>query len=145
MLATIFYFSTIFIIFIECGWVLHPIDKTDDAKKFFKLSAENKDKKWDDYSDQYKSELKSKIGLLYVFVWFIIGLFTVQWVGFLAILLFNLLIIAPISKLLKFSFAYTILHWFNSFIGLAFAIFTIINHFHLRIDLFQYFNSFLAK
>ena len=145
MLATIFYLSTIFIIFIELAWVLHPIDKTEDSKKFFKISAENKGKKWDDYSDEYKSELKSKIGLLYVFVWFIIGLFTVQWVAFLAILLFNLLIIAPISKLLKFSFGYTVLHWFNSIIGLAFAIFIIINHYHLRIDLFQYFSSFLAK
>ena len=145
MLATIFYLSTIFIIFIELAWVFHPIDKTEDSKKFFKLLAENKGKKWDDYSDEYKYELKYKIGLLYVFVWFIIGLFTFQWFGFLAVLLFNLLIIAPISKLVKFSFAYTVLHWLNSIIGLAFAIFTIINHFHLRIDIFQLFSSFFVK
>ena len=145
MLATIFYLSTIFIIFIELAWVLHPIDKTENAKKFFKLTAENKGKKWDDYSSEYKSELKFKIGLLYFFVWFIVGLFTFQWAGFLVVLLFNLLIIAPISKLVKFSFAYTVLHWLNSIIGLAFAIFTIINHYHLRIDLFQFFSSLLLK
>ena len=145
MLATIFYLSTIIIIIYEINWIVRPIEMTKKVQEFFKISDENKGKKWDESSSEYKTQLKNNIPRLYVLFWFIIGLFSFQWFGFLAVLLFNLLIIGPISKLIKFSFAYTILHWFNSFIGLAFSIFTIINHFHLRIDLFQYFNSFLAK
>ena len=143
MLATIFYLSTIFIIFFEWSWIARPIEKTKEAESFFKISKENKGKKWDDYSDEYKKVVKSKIWYLYVFIWLIIGLFTFQWFGFLTILLFNLVCISPLSKLSKFSFAYTVLHWLNSIIGLAFAIFTIINHYHLRIDLFQLFSSLL--
>ena len=145
MLATIFYLSTIFIIIYKMNWILRPIEMTRKMQKFFKISDENKDKKWDESSIEYKAQIKNNIPRLYVLFWFIIGLFSFQWFGFLAVLLFNLVLIAPFSKLLRFSFAYTVLHWLNSIIGLAFAIFTIINHYHLRIDLFQYFSSFLAK
>jgi hypothetical protein len=48
---------------------------------------------------------------------------------------------APLSKMLRYSFAYTALHWFNSIIGFVFAIFVTINHFHLKIDIYKLFIS----
>ena len=114
---------------------MSPIEKTRNTEKFMELSKLNKGKKWDDYSDEYKSELKSKIGKVLVLLWLFVGLLTFQWVGFLAVILFNIVVMAPLSALTKYSMAYTVLHWFNSLIGFAFGIFVIINHYHLKIDL----------
>ena len=62
-----------------------------------------------------------------------------QWILFLSFLLLNILIVGPISKLVRFSFAYTLLHWINSLIGFAFGLFVVINHFHLKIDTYKLF------
>ena len=131
----LFYFVAIFFIWREMLWVYSPIQMTADVKKFDELSKLNKGKKWDLMTPEYKSEIKSKILLLPIVIWMFIGLFTFQWQIFLLMLILNLVIIAPLSKLTKFSFAYTALHWANSVIGFAFGVFVIINKYHLHIDL----------
>ena len=142
-MTTIYYLSTILFIWVEWAWLVSPIEKTNDAKKFFELSKLNKGKKWDEFSKEYKSELKSKVWLIWILLWMFIGLFTFQWAGFLAMLVFNILIVSPLSKLTRYSITYTIIHWFNSLIGFAFGVFVIINHYHLKIDLTQWFVSLL--
>lgn len=137
-MTTIFYLSTIFFIWIEWNWLISPIEKTNDAKKLFGLSNEFKGKKWNEYSDEYKSELKSKFWLIGIILWMFIGLFTFQWVAFLAMLIFNVMIISPIIKLTRYTMAYTVIHWINSLIGFVFGVFVIINHYHLKIDLTQW-------
>jgi len=138
-MTSIYYFSTIIFIWVELLWIMSPIEKTLEAKQFAELSKENKGKKWDDFSSEYKTEIKKKLGLLYIVIWMLIGLFTVQWVAFLAILIFNFGIINPLSKIKKYSMFYTVIHWLNSIIGFAFAVFVIINHYHLHIDLTELF------
>jgi ABC-type lipoprotein release transport system permease subunit len=142
-MTTIFYLSTIFFIWIEWNWLISPIEKTNDAKKLFGLSNEFKGKKWNEYSDEYKSELKSKFWLIGIILWMFIGLFTFQWVAFLAMLIFNVMIISPITKLTRYTMAYTVIHWINSLIGFVFGVFVIINHYHLKIDLTQWVLSFI--
>jgi hypothetical protein len=142
-MTTIYYLSTILFILLEWNWLVSPIEKTNDAKRFLELSKLNKGKNWDEFSKEYKSELKSKVWLILIFIWMFIGLFTFQWAGFLAMLVFNILIISPLSKLTRYSITYTIIHWFNSLIGFAFGVFVIINHYHLKIDLTQWFVSIL--
>lgn len=142
-MTTIYYLSTILFIWVEWAWLVSPIEKTNDAKKFFELSKQFKGKKWDEFSKEYKSELKSKVWLIWILLWMFIGLFTFQWAGFLAMLVFNILIISPISKLTRFSIAYTVIHWLNSVVGFAFGVFVIINHYHLKIDLIQWFVSLI--
>ena len=134
-MTTIYYLSTIIFLLIEFQWLVSPIEKTNQTRKFMALSKLNKGKKWDEFSEEYKSELKSKIWLLYVLFWMLIGLFTFQWQAFLAMIVFNFMIINPISKLVKNTFLYTILHWINSFIGFAFGVFVIVNHYHLKLNL----------
>ena len=134
-MTTIYYLSTIIFLLIELHWLVSPIEKTNKARKFMALSKLNKDKKWDEFSEEYKSQLKSKIWLLYVLFWMLIGLFTFQWQAFLAMIVFNFMIINPISKLVKNTFLYTILHWINSLIGFAFGVFVIVNHYHLKLNL----------
>ena len=137
-MEAIYYLSSIIFICIELSWILSPIEKTNDAKKFFELTKQFKGKKWSELSKEYKSEIKSKVWLIFVLFWMFIGLFTSQWVAFLSMILFNILVIAPISKLTRFSITYTIIHWTNSIIGLIFGIFIIINHYHLKIDLYKW-------
>jgi len=114
---------------------MSPLEKTKDSLAFKELMKLNKGKKWDEFSEDYKSELKSKIWLLYILFWMLVGLFTFQWQAFLIMIVFNILIIAPLSKIFKNTFMYTVLHWINSLIGFAFGVFIIINHYHLKLNL----------
>lgn len=138
-MSTIFYLMSIVLIFIEINWILSPIEKTDQSKRFLELSKQHKGIKFDLYSDEYKSLFYNKAWGFFVYFWVIGGLLTSQWILFLSFLLLNILIVGPISKLVRFSFAYTLLRWINSLIGFAFGLFVVINHFHLKIDTYKLF------
>jgi len=49
----------------------------------------------------------------------------------------------PLSKLVKDTFLYTVLHWFNSLIGFAFGVFVIVNHYHLKLNLTEIISSYV--
>lgn len=142
MLETIYYLSTLFFLYEELMWLVKPKQKNKEYKEFSELSELNKDKKWKEYSKEFKESVGNRwIGLFFL-LWMFFGLFTDQWVAFLIIFIFNVVVIAGIEKLLvKFSFNYVILHWINSLIGLIFGIFVIVNHYHLKIDLTKWFIS----
>ncbi len=142
-MTTIYYLSTIIFLVIELGWLISPIEKANKARKFLELSKQIKDKKWDEFSEEFKSEFKSNLWQVWILIWLFIGLFTFQWAGFLAMLIFNILIVSPLSKLTINTFFYIILHWVNSIVGFVFAIFVIVNHYHLKIDLTQWFIGFI--
>lgn len=81
-ITNIYYLSALFFIFHELFWLTSPIEKTKDAKKFFELSNSFKGKRWNEYSKEYKDEIKSKVGLIFLMLWLLMGIFTYQWVGF---------------------------------------------------------------
>lgn len=142
-MTTLYYLTALFFIWSELSWLISPIEKTKSAKNFLELAKSIKGKKWDEFPKDVKSELKSKIWKVWILIWLFIGLFTFQWIAFLVMIIFNLFIILPISRLVKFSIAYTILGWINALIGFAFGIFVIVNHYHLKIDLTQWFVSLI--
>lgn len=142
-METIFYLSAVFLLWNELDWILRPIKKTNEARQFKILSGINKGKKWDEFTDEYKSVVKSKVWLFIPVIWIFIGLFTSQWVLFLSMFIFKIAIITPISKLAQHSILYTIVHWINSVIGFAVGLFVIINHYHLKINLTELFVSFI--
>ena len=137
-MTTLYYISTLIIIYLEWDWLLHPFDKFKEAKAFQEMTKTLKGKKWNEYPQEYKSMVGNKLWALYTPIWLFIGLFTFQWVGFLLILVLNFFIIAPLSKFTKNSIAYIMINWVNSLIGLVFALFVIVNHYHLNIDLTQW-------
>jgi hypothetical protein len=119
-------------------WLLNPIEYTEKTRKFKTLAKKNKGKKWDDYTQDYKDILIARgVPLLLFTVWMFAGLLTFNWVAFVAIIAFNFIVIAPISKLVEFNYVYTFLHWLNSVVGLGFGVFIIINSYHLKINLYE--------
>ncbi len=134
----LFYLASIIFLFVELRWIYAPIEKTKDSKRFHELNEAHKGKKWDEYSQEYKSELKGKLHLMFILLWMFIGLFTFQWPAFLLMLLFSALVISPLSKITRFGILYTALHWVNSLIGFGFAVFIIINKYHLHINVLEF-------
>lgn len=143
-METIYYLSTIIIIFMELDWLVSPTKKTNEIKQFNELAKLNEGKKFNEYSKEYKDAIYSNLLNVYVPIWVFIGIFTFQWVGFLAFILLNMLV-GIVSRLVKFSMAYIIINWINSLVGLSFCIFIIINHYHLKIDLTQLLINTFAK
>lgn len=137
----IFYLLGIIFLWKELVFLVQPITETNEIKRFKVLSAEHKDKHWDDYSKEFKSIIKHKSFDIIIVLWFLIGLFSSQWIIFLFLLVFNFIIISPLSKVLRYSMGYVILHWFNSLIGLIIGVFIIINKYHLHINVFEYIKS----
>lgn len=134
-MTTLYYLSSIILIVYELKWILAPVSETNKRMKFNKLRKENEDKKWSEQSPLYKAEVFLLLPKFYILIWLIVGLFTSQWIIFLAILAFNIFIVGPLSKLTQYNFLYTLIHWINSVIGLCFVLFVIINKYHLNIDL----------
>ena len=134
----IFYLVAILYIIYEVIWILNPQAQVDKSKELNEESKNNKGKKWDDMSDNYKDILKTKgLASLIFTVWVFAGLLTFNWAVFLAKIAFNFIIIAPISKLTKYSVVYTVLHWLNSVIGFIFGVFIIVNSYHLKINVYE--------
>jgi hypothetical protein len=140
----IFYFIGIAFVIYEMIWLLNPKDQVEKAKEMKEEGKKNKGKKWDDYTDKYKSLLKTKgLASLTFTLWMFCGLLTFNWLAFLLKIAFNFIVIAPISKLTQYSWAYTGLHWFNSLLGFAFGLFVIVNSYHLKIDIYAWFLGLL--
>ncbi|MES2593148.1 MAG: hypothetical protein V4608_14800 [Bacteroidota bacterium] len=132
----IFYLSSIVFLFKELQWLLAPMKEVEKSKKREKLLESTKNIKYDLLSKEQKNGIMTMIILfIFIFGWMFVGLFTFQWQIFLSFLLLQFIIIAPISKLFKYSFAYTALHWINSLVAFCFILFTIINSYHLKIDI----------
>lgn len=142
-METLYYLFTVVFLWLEIKWVVSPIEQTNQAKKFFELRELNSNKKFEDFDNEYKQILKSKLWYILICIWFFIGLFTDQWIAYALFLIFNFTFVSPLSHITKFSLMYTILHWFNSLIGFMFGLFVIINHYHLKINLTELFTNLL--
>lgn len=134
----IFHTFTIAFIIYELLWLLNPKHYVELAKKFSEESEKHKGLKWEDFSDEYKGILPAKLVKVFVFTgWMFLGLLSFNWVVFLSLIIFNLIVIAPISKVTKYSKIYTGVHWVNSLIGFSAGIFILVNSFHLKINLYN--------
>lgn len=133
-MITLYYLSTIIFIWKSLNWLVSPIEETKNVKNFIELSKLNKSLKWNNMSKEYKSEIKSKIWYIWILLWMFIGLVTFQWIAYLTLIIFKLLI-TPITKITKYSILYTIISWISSLMDFCFCLFVIINYYHLKINL----------
>lgn len=135
----LFYFVGLIFLIYEILFLFSIKEKLTDAKNFKEKSKEYKGKKWDEYSEEYKSEIIKKSFLFIFILFFFVGLFTQQWFTFLVFLILQFSIFLPLSKLLGFSPLRYLTAGLNTLLGIAFSLFVIINHYHLHIDTFQIF------
>jgi hypothetical protein len=143
MFKFLFYLIGMVGLMAEIAWLFSPRESLKKALRFNELSKLNKGRKTDDYTPEYKDMLRAYIPSVFLVFYLIFGIFTFQWVIFLSYLLFNIIIISPLSKLTvnRSNLLYASIHWVSSLIGTAFIIFTIINAYHLHID----FTNVIAK
>ena len=132
-LKFIFYVYALVIILQEIIVIGDTQSKVDENRKLEEL------KKLKDESPLHKSQFeelaKKKIFGMITFIWFILGIFTFQWPFFLAFLIFQIVIMAPLFKITHFNKVYTILFWLNGVISLFFTIFLVVNAYHLHIKI----------
>ena len=143
MFKFLFHLITVAYIINEFMWIYDPKKQVDKTKKLVELGEEEKGESWDEYSEDYK-EIWVRKGLpsLIFFAWMLLGLFTFNWILFGIHIVYGL-IVARISKPLRFGKAYLAIHWVSSIIGFAFAIFVLINSYHLKIDLLELIKTWL--
>ena len=141
----LFYFIGIIFLVYKVIFLLSLREKIEDLKLFKKLTKENKGLEWDDYSPEYKKQLKSKYFLFIFIIWFFVGLLSSQWFLFLIFLILNFFVFAPISKIVGFSPLRYITSGANTIIGIIFCLFLIINKYHLHLDTFQIFKDWLSQ
>jgi len=68
-MTTLYYLLSIFFIWIELQWVIFPMERVKDSKRFHEMSKENKGKKWNEFPEEYKSQIKSKMWLIIIPLW----------------------------------------------------------------------------
>ena len=140
----IFYFIGILFLIYEVYFLLNLKNELNEYKRFKELTNEFKNLEWDDYSEEYKKLFKNKAFVLIFLFWLFIGLASSQWVLFLVFLLFQFIIIKPISDLVKFSFYRYFVTGFNTVVGIIFSLFLILNKYHFKLNLYEilinYFN-----
>ena len=137
MFKFIFYFAIALFVIYEFTWMFNPKTFVKDRKKFDEMSKKYKDVKYDDMPEEHQKTIKSKIPHLILIVFIFVGLFSFNWLAFLAFIVWNFAVIKPIGKITKYSSAYLAVHWVNSLIGAAWGMFVIINSYHLKIDLLE--------
>ena len=137
-LSFIVYSLGLVFLFYELAWLTNPVTEVEIQRRFKELKEMEKGRKWDDYSSELKSIMKTK-GFFMIFALFFLlfGLFTFNWVAFASFLLFQV-VFGLVAKLFEFNWVYLVLNWLNSLLGALFVIFVIVNHYHLRIDLWEY-------
>lgn len=134
-MLTLYYTFTILFLLNELRWIVTPVSMAKRAELY--INSVNKSKNLDLNVETLDRKSMLGISLLSTFIvlWMFLGLLTNQWPIYLLILSFNICIVNPISKLLKYNKGYIILHWTNSIIGFIFGLFVMINYFHLKIDI----------
>lgn len=138
----LFYFTTLLFLCNKLSCIVSPIEKTKETRRFLHLFKINKGREWSDYDEELKKFIKGKLYLFIVALWGFIGLFTSQWIIFLSLFVFNI-ILSLIQKTTRYSILYTIIGWCSAMIQFLVGIFIIINYYHLHIDVFGYLKSLI--
>lgn len=137
IMKILFYLASSYLLFHEFIWIMRPIDRAKESLKKIIIVNGVKNKKYETMNDDEKSILKNElVKFILIWGWLFVGIFTFQWQVFLAFMVMELFVFSPLIAVSKKVFPlYVSIHWINSIIGLLFVLFTIINSYHLKIDI----------
>ena len=145
MITDIYYFLSIFLLFNQLKWIFYP-NKMMEEYVFYLNLMQNTSTKELKITNDHKFIMKMFFKSIFIVLWIFFGFFTQQWVLFLFLLIFQFIIIHPISKLIKnYQNTYIFFHWFNSFIGFISIFFIILNQYRLHIDFTTPFMNFIIQ
>ena len=132
-MKAIYYFLGIFILIYELRTLLNPSQRIKEMKdlrlilkKDYKLMPENEKKK----------VAYAVLFVIYSLIYLFLGVFTFQWWLYLDYFLFIILMSVIFNKTREKDKQYYIATVFDAIVGLAFILFTVVNAYHLKIDLF---------
>lgn len=138
-------FVILFII-IELMYVVNTKGMIESNQKITDGNKEFKGKNYKEFSEEYKNAILTgcfKAGIMLIVIFG--GLLTDQWVLWLTLLSFNIIVVGPLAKLVKrneMKLSHRALVWFNSILGLGAGIFHVLNDYHLHINLTEFVKNF---
>lgn len=136
----LFYLIGIFYLIHELTCLYSPIIQGEKVRRFISLTKGRTNLNGLNEEDNKFVAGKFFTSFLYL-GWFITGLLTFNWVAFLILLICGFFIMSPLERLTINTKLFIPIYWFHSLLGFLFALFVIINSYHLKIDLFQLLSS----
>lgn len=132
----IFYLYSIVPIVHYLNVFLNTKSVLDKRRKAKQLQEQYKDDKWDNYPKELKEFSLVIFIMLTILLWFFIGLFTYNWIVFLFLIVWTI-ILSPFNKYFDRKEWTSIRYYFTKCYSLSYVlifIFLIINTYHLKID-----------
>ena len=142
-MSHIFYLFGIIYLIREFMDLISPIEFTRRMEYMHSIASTLKTEpiEFSQYTQKTKNIIMEGLFNALVILWAGIGLFTANWLIFVAFLIFIFLIYTPINNIVKkvfgFGKAYTTLHIFGTIVDILLIGFAIINQYHFKIDLFK--------
>jgi hypothetical protein len=137
----LFYFGSVLFAIYELMYLVSVRSHVQEKIKYYLWSRDNKGVKYDEMPKDIKDFAKRQIIGVPLIVWTFVGLMSSQWVVF-GLFLMTQLLLGIVKKPFKYNLQVSVfIDYINTIIGLLFALFVIINKYHLRIDLLYYVKS----
>lgn len=138
-------FVFLFVI-IEFMYVVNTKRMIQSGQELIDGNKLHKGKKYTEFSEEYKNAIltgcfRASVVMIVTFG----GLLTEQWVLWLTLLSFNIVVVGPLGKFLKrkeMTLSHRALIWVNSILGLGAGIFHVLNDYHLHINLTEFVKNF---
>jgi hypothetical protein len=96
-----FYLIGIFFILHELSWIFSPVKNANESRRFYHLVKSKKKLKLGEFTEEDKSLILSKtFTTLFYLLWMLIGLFSFNWLVFLAYLIVGFGIMSPLGLII---------------------------------------------
>jgi len=139
MLGNIYYFFGLLFFLLDLGLLMkfHRIQKIKSWIESFQKVTQKKPKKEDMNSEDYKIVNAYESIILFNFLWIFFGLVTKNWKLFLTVLIFNFFINLILNSVKSYRIVFYLFESLKFCVILSTIGFSVINHFHLHIDIFD--------
>lgn len=133
MFTHLFYFLLLLRVIHEFFWIVSAKEKIKKNQEFKALTLSLKNVHYSQWPQGYKSQLIDQYISMFLQMVAFLGLFSQQWLVFLAFLVWDLLLVKPLCRKVG-GLISLCLTWINCWISAAVFLFLLINHYHLKIS-----------
>ena len=138
-MTTIYYFIGVLFLIYEVFTLFNITESHRKLIEFKLFQSQNKDAKYDDYPEEIKKYMISKlIIVLPLLIWLFTGLLTSQWYLFLALLIIDFGLFNLFRKITGTSVYRLYLYIVVQVTYITFILFILLNKFHLHLSLEEF-------